>query len=235
LGQKTHPLGFRVGITKNWLSRWLNMKEYPQLLKEDQKIRQYITSKIDQIVKESDKKDETSGISKIVIERKSKKVKVIVFSSKPGIIIGQQGKTVDELKEELKMVTGKDVDININEIENSAIDAQLIAENIARQIEKRIAYKRAMKRSVQNAMRLGAQGIKVSCGGRLNGAEIARTEWYREGRVPLQTLRADIDFGFRVARTTAGAIGVKVWVYNGEFTKKGIQTDETNIKVKKKK
>jgi small subunit ribosomal protein S3 len=211
------------------------MKEYPQLLKEDQKIRQYITSKIDQIVKESDKKDETSGISKIVIERKSKKVKVIVFSSKPGIIIGQQGKTVDELKEELKMVTGKDVDININEIENSAIDAQLIAENIARQIEKRIAYKRAMKRSVQNAMRLGAQGIKVSCGGRLNGAEIARTEWYREGRVPLQTLRADIDFGFRVARTTAGAIGVKVWVYNGEFTKKGIQTDETNIKVKKKK
>jgi len=211
------------------------MKEYPVLLKEDERIRTYITSKIEQIVRESDKKDETSGISKIVIERKSKKVKVIIFSSKPGIIIGQKGETVDSLKEELKMVTGKDVDININEIDNSAIDAQLIAENIARQIEKRIAYKRAMKRSVQNAMRLGAQGIKVSCGGRLNGAEIARTEWYREGRVPLQTLRADIDFGFRVARTTAGAIGVKVWVYNGEYTNKGIQTDEANIKVKKKK
>lgn len=235
MGQKTHPFGFRVGITKNWHSRWLNMKEYPVLLKEDERIRTYITSKIEQIVRESDKKDETSGISKIVIERKSKKVKVIIFSSKPGIIIGQKGETVDSLKEELKMVTGKDVDININEIDNSAIDAQLIAENIARQIEKRIAYKRAMKRSVQNAMRLGAQGIKVSCGGRLNGAEIARTEWYREGRVPLQTLRADIDFGFRVARTTAGAIGVKVWVYNGEYTNKGIQTDEANIKVKKKK
>ncbi|MGE3063106.1 MAG: 30S ribosomal protein S3 [bacterium] len=235
MGQKTHPFGFRVGITKNWNSRWLNMKEYPILLKEDEKIRTYITSKIEQIVKASDKKDETSGISKIVIERKSKKVKVIIFSSKPGIIIGQKGETVDNLKEELKMVTAKDVDININEIENSAIDAQLIAENIARQIEKRVAYKRAMKRSVQNAMRLGARGIKIACGGRLNGAEIARTEWYREGRVPLQTLRADIDYGFRVARTTAGAIGVKVWVYNGEHTNKGIQTDETNIKVKKKK
>jgi len=235
LGQKTHPLGFRVGITKNWLSRWLNMREYPQLLKEDRFIRTYITSKIEQIVKESDKRDETSGISKIVIERKSKKVKIIIFSSKPGIIIGQQGKTVDELKEELKVVTKKDVDININEIDNSAIDAQLIAENITHQIEKRIAYKRAMKRSVQNAMRLGAHGIKVSCGGRLNGAEIARTEWYREGRVPLQTLRADVDYGFRVARTTAGAIGVKVWVYSGEFTSKGVQMEEKNIKVKKRK
>ena len=170
-----------------------------------------------------------------MIERKSKKVKIIIFSSKPGIIIGQQGKTVDELKEELKVVTKKDVDININEIDNSAIDAQLIAENITHQIEKRIAYKRAMKRSVQNAMRLGAHGIKVSCGGRLNGAEIARTEWYREGRVPLQTLRADVDYGFRVARTAAGAIGVKVWVYSGEFTSKGVQMEEKNIKVKKRK
>ena len=233
MGQKTHPYGFRLGITKNWISRWFNMKDYADWLKEDQLIREYITKRIE-------KKGETNGIARIIIERKGKKVKIIIFSSKPGLIIGEKGQKVDDLKEELKLLTKKsftekEIDININEIDNSAIEAQLIAENIARQIEKRVAYKRAMKRSVQNAMRLGAQGIKISCGGRLNGSEIARTEWYKEGRVPLQTLRADIDFGSEVARTTAGAIGIKVWVYKGEMVAKGIQREEVNVKNKKKK
>lgn len=229
MGQKTHPYGFRVGITKNWLSRWYTEGNYAELIKEDKLIRDYIHKRIE-------KKDEASGIAKIIIERKTKKIKIIIHSSKPGMIIGLKGQKIDELKEEIKYITGKeDVDININEVGNSAVEAQLVAENIARQIEKRVAYKRAMKRAVQNAMRQGAMGIKVSCGGRLNGAEIARSEWYKEGRIPLQTLRADIDYGYEVARTTAGAIGVKVWVYKGDMKEKGIQREDANVGKRKRK
>jgi len=235
LGQKVHPYGFRVGINKNWFSRWFNLKDYPQLLTEDIQIRKYVKSKAQQEALKLEKKGYTTGISRIVIERKAKKVKIIIFTSKPGLIIGNKGEVVDTLKEEVKRYFKKDeVDININEIENSALDAQLIAESIARQIEKRVAYKRAMKKAVQNALKAGAEGIKVSCGGRLNGAEIARTEWYREGRVPLQTLRSDIDYGYEISRTTAGAIGVKVWIYKGQIPTDQIQSDEVNVKVKKK-
>ncbi len=228
MGQKTHPYGFRVGITKNWLSRWFNRKEYAEWLMEDKLIRDYIKKRIE-------RKGEATGISKIIIERTKEKIKIIIYSSKPGTIIGEKGQKVDELKEEIKVITKKDnVDININEVNNSAIEAQLVAENIARQIEKRVNYKRAMKRAVSSAMKAGAKGIKVQCGGRLNGAEIARTEWYKEGRIPLQTLRADIDYGFEVSRTTAGAIGVKVWVYKGEMKQKGIQREETNVSKRKR-
>ncbi len=220
MGQKTHPYGFRLGITKNWVSRWFNMKDYPVWLKEDKLIREYIRKRIE-------RKGQPSGISKIIIERKPKKIKIIIHSSRPGVIIGEKGSKVDALKEEIKYITKKD-DININIVEekNPATNAQLVAESIARQIEKRIAYKRAMKRSIQNAMKLGARGIKIGCGGRLNGAEIARSEWYKEGRIPLQTLKADIDYGYDVARTAAGAIGVKVWVYKGDMKQKGIQRDD---------
>ncbi len=220
MGQKVHPYGFRVGITKNWISRWFNMKEYPEWLKEDKLIRDYIQKRIE-------RKGQPSGIAKIIIERKPKKIKIVIHSSRPGVIIGEKGSKVDSLKEEIKYITKKDdININIVEIKNPAVDAQLVAENIARQIEKRVSYKRAMKRSIQNAMKLGAKGIKIGCSGRLNGAEIARSEWYKEGRIPLQTLKADIEYGYDVSRTAAGAIGVKVWVYKGNMKNKGIQRED---------
>lgn len=229
MGQKVHPYGFRVGITKNWISRWFNVKQFPEWLKEDKLIREYIHKRIE-------RKGQPSGISKIIIERKPKKIKIVIHSSRPGVIIGEKGSKVDALKEEIKYITKKDdININIVEIKNPAVDAQLVAENIARQIEKRVSYKRAMKRAIQNAMKLGALGIKIACSGRLNGAEIARNEWYKEGRIPLQTLKADIEYGYDISRTSAGAIGVKVWVYKGDMKNRGIQReDATSVSSSKK-
>ncbi len=204
MGQKVHPYGFRLGVIYDWKSRWFATRDYAELLQEDLAIRRYI--------KEHMKR---AAISRVEIERTSKRVKVDIFTARPGIVIGRRGAEVDRIKRDLSAMTGKDVQVNIQEIDTPELDALLVAQNVAEQLEGRVSFRRAMKRAVQNAMRAGAKGIKVSCAGRLGGAEMARTEWYREGRVPLQTLRADIDYGFCVARTTFGVIGVKVWIYKG--------------------
>jgi len=205
LGQKTHPIGIRLGIIKTWDSRWFAKKDYRDLLHEDLSIQRYIKDKLYH-----------AGIPKIEIERKGQKLRVIIHTARPGIIIGKRGVEVDRLKKEIEAMTGKEVTVDIKEIRKPEIDAQLVAENIALQIEKRVAFRRAMKKAVASAFRFGALGVKVSCAGRLAGAEIARTEWYREGRVPLHTFRADIDYGFAEAKTTYGRIGVKVWIYKGD-------------------
>ncbi|MFO8062307.1 MAG: 30S ribosomal protein S3 [bacterium] len=228
MGQKVHPYGFRVGITKDWRSRWFDLKNYPALIKEDKLIRDYIRKRIETT-------GQVSGISRIIIERKPKKIKIVVHSSRPGVIIGEKGSKVDALKEEIKYITKKeDININIVEVRNPAVEAQLVAENITSQIEKRINYKRAMKRAIQNAMKIGAKGIKIMCSGRLNGAEIARTEWYKEGQIPLQTLKADIDYGYEIARTSAGAIGVKVWVFKGNMEQSGIEREDNSSSKKRR-
>ena len=205
MGQKVHPIGFRLGIIKTWESRWYAKKNYAALLHEDIKIRQIVKARLTH-----------AGVSKIEIERAGQKAKVNIHTARPGIIIGKKGAEVDKLKKDLEAMTGKQMYINIQEIRRPELEAQLVAENIALQLERRIAFRRAMKKSVTSALRLGAQGIKITCAGRLAGAEIARTEWYREGRVPLHTLRADIQYGFAEAKTTMGQIGVKVWIYKGE-------------------
>ncbi|MBI5167388.1 MAG: 30S ribosomal protein S3 [candidate division NC10 bacterium] len=205
MGQKVHPLGFRLGIIKNWRSRWFATKNYAGLLHEDLKLRKYIKERLYH-----------SGVSHIEIERKADQLRVIIHAARPGIIIGKKGAEVERLKEELVEITNKDVHLDITEVRKAELDAQLLAEGIALQLERRVAFRRAMKKSVQSALRLGAQGVRIACSGRLAGAEIARTEWYREGRVPLQTLRADIEFGFAEAHTTYGVIGVKVWIFHGE-------------------
>jgi small subunit ribosomal protein S3 len=205
VGQKVNPIGYRLGYIKTWNSRWFAEKDYAKLLHEDLKIRKMVKEKLAH-----------AGVSKIEIERSGNQAKINIHTARPGIIIGRKGAEVDKLKSELESKTGRQVYINIKEIRKPEIDAQLVAENIAVQLEKRIAFRRAMKKSVQAALRLGAQGIKITCAGRLGGAEIARTEWYREGRVPLHTLRADIDFGLAEARTAFGQIGVKVLIYKGE-------------------
>ena len=205
MGQKTHPVGNRLGIVKSWNSKWFAKKGYADLLNEDIKIRK--------LVKE---KPFHAGISKVEIERTGQKVKVNIYAARPGIIIGKKGAEVDKFKKELEEKTKKQITIDIKEIRKPETDAQLIAENIALQLERRVAFRRAMKKSVSSATRLGALGIKVACAGRLAGAEIARSEWYREGRVPLHTFRADIDYGFTEAKTTHGQIGIKVWVYKGD-------------------
>jgi small subunit ribosomal protein S3 len=207
MGQKVNPIGLRLGINRTWDSRWYaNEKDYAGLLHEDIKIREFLQKKLSQ-----------AGISKIVIERPAKKARVTIHSARPGIIIGKKGADIDKLRQEISQMTASEVHLNIVEIRKPEIDAKLIAENIAQQLERRVAFRRAMKRSVQSAMRLGALGIRINCGGRLGGAEIARTEWYREGRVPLHTLRADIDYGEAEAMTAYGICGIKVWVFKGEI------------------
>lgn len=205
MGQKTNPIGNRLGIIKTWDSRWFAKKGYTSLLHEDLSIRRLIKGTLFH-----------AGIPKIEIERAGQKVRVIIYTARPGIIIGKKGAEVDRLKKDLERFTGKQASIDIKEIRKPEIDAQLVAENIALQLEKRVAFRKAMKKSVASALRFGALGIKVSCAGRLAGTEIARIEWYREGRVPLHTFRSDIDYGFTEAKTTYGRIGVKVWIYKGD-------------------
>jgi small subunit ribosomal protein S3 len=206
MGQKVHPIGFRLGIIKTWDSRWFSQKNYAALLHEDIKIRKIVKERLMH-----------AGVAKVEIERAGQKAKINIHTARPGIIIGKKGAEVDKLKKDLEAMTGKQMYINIQEIRRPELDAQLVAENIALQLERRIAFRRAMKKAVTSALRLGAQGIKITCAGRLAGAEIARTEWYREGRVPLHTLRADIQYGFFEAKTTMGQIGVKVWIYRGDI------------------
>ena len=207
MGQKVNPVGLRLGVNRTWDSRWFaNKGEYGALLHEDMQIRKTLMEDLKQ-----------AAVSKIVIERPHKKCRVTVHSARPGIVIGKKGADIEKLRSDVAKMTEGDVHLNIVEIRKPEIDAQLVAENIAQQLERRIAFRRAMKRAVQSAMRLGAEGIRINCGGRLGGAEIARTEWDREGRVPLHTLRADIDYGTATAKTTYGTCGVKVWVFKGEI------------------
>jgi small subunit ribosomal protein S3 len=206
VGQKVHPKGLRVGIIRNWDSNWYADKNYTELLHEDIKIREYIKKKLF-----------LAGVSSVEIERAANRLKVSIHTAKPGIVIGRGGQEVENLRKTLEKMTSKKVSVNIIEIKKPELDAQLVAEGIAAQLVKRIAFRRAMKQSVSRTMRLGALGIKIACAGRLAGAEIARTEWYSEGKVPLHTLRADIDYGFAEADTTYGKIGVKVWLYKGEI------------------
>jgi len=207
VGQKVHPYGLRVGVTQDWLAKWYaDDKDFSKLLIEDIKIRNYIKEKL-----------YSAGIPKIVIERASNRIKIDIHAAKPGMVIGKGGAGIDKLREELEKMTNKTVILNIVEVKTPELSAQLVAENIAAQIEKRISYRRAMKQAIARAMKLGAKGIKIACSGRLAGAEIARTERYHEGVVPLQTLRADIDYGFAEANTTYGKIGVKVWINKGEI------------------
>jgi len=206
MGQKVNPVGLRVGINRTWDSRWFAGKDYAQLLHEDLKLKDYLRDRLAQ-----------AGISKIVIERPAKKARVTIHSARPGVVIGKKGADIEKLRGDLAKMTGSEVSLNIVEIRKPEIDAKLIAENIAQQLERRVAFRRTMKRAVQSAMRLGALGIRINCSGRLGGAEIARMEWYREGRVPLHTLRAEIDFGEATAKTTYGTCGVKVWVFKGEI------------------
>ena len=205
MGQKVNPHGLRIGIIKSWDAKWYADKEYAKFLHEDVKIRELIKKKL-----------YTAGVSRIEIERAANRVKVVIHTAKPGMVIGRGGAGIEQLKAELKRQTGKTIDVNIAEIKQAELDATLVAENIAAQLEKRIAFRRAMKQAVGRTMRMGAKGIKVMVGGRLGGAEIARTEGYREGSIPLHTLRADIDYGTAEAHTTYGRIGVKVWIYKGE-------------------
>jgi small subunit ribosomal protein S3 len=218
MGQKVHPVGFRLGISKTWDSQWYAEKEFSRLLHEDIRIRKYIKSKLNH-----------AGISKITIERAAQKVKINIHTARPGIIIGKRGTEVENLKAELEKTTDKELYLNIQEVRKAEIDSQLVAENIALQLERRVSFRRAMKRSVSSAMKLGAKGIKITCSGRLAGAEIARTEWYREGRVPLHTLRADIDYGFAESLTTYGLIGVKVWIFKGEILEKEEKSQESDV------
>ncbi len=208
MGQKTHPVGFRLGYIKSWDSRWYAEKDYAKLLHEDLKIRDYIKKKLYH-----------AGISRVEIERSTNKCRVNIYSARPAMIIGRRGQEVEVLKNELKQFTDAEIFVNILEVRPAETDAQLVSENIALQIERRVSYRRAMKKAINLALKFGAEGIKVRCAGRLGGAEIARAEWYREGRVPLQTLRADIDYGFAQAKTTYGVIGVKVWIFKGEILK----------------
>ncbi len=206
MGQKTHPIGFRLGITKPWLSRWYTRKDYAKFVREDSKIRKQVKEKLYH-----------AGVARIEIERRGATVTVNIFTARPGLVIGKKGTGIDSLRLDLNQLVGSEVSVNIHEVRKPELDAQLVAENIALQLERRVAFRRAMKKSVQSALKFGAEGIKVKCGGRLAGAEIARTEWYREGRVPLHTLRADIDYGQAEALTTYGKIGVKCWIYKGEI------------------
>lgn len=206
MGQKIHPTGFRLSVLKNWSSKWYaNSKNFPVMLSEDIKVREYLKKKLAH-----------ASVGRVIIERPSKNARITIYSSRPGIVIGKKGEDIEVLRGELQRRMGVPVHVNIEEIRKPEIDAQLIADNIAQQLEKRIMFRRAMKRAMQNAMRLGAQGIKIMSSGRLNGIEIARREWYREGRVPLHTLRADMDYGTAEAKTTYGVIGIKVWVFKGE-------------------
>jgi small subunit ribosomal protein S3 len=206
VGQKTHPIGFRLGIVKQWKSRWYAERDFPALLREDETLRKYLHQRLGH-----------ASISEVEIERKPQKVILTIHTARPGVVIGKGGSEVDKLRDELGRLTKSEVAINVEEIKRPEIEAQLVADSIAHQLVQRISFRRAMKRAVQNAMRAGAEGIKIQVGGRLNGAEIARSEGYHEGRVPLHTLRADIDYAQSTARTTFGTIGIKVWVFKGEI------------------
>jgi len=209
LGQKVNPIGIRLGIVKTWESRWFGGKNYAQYILEDHKLRTFIKKKLYH-----------AGVSRIEIERSSRRVRLRIFTSRPGIVIGKKGAEISQLKKELEKMTTHEIIIDIQEVRKPEIEAQLVSENVALQIVRRVAFRRAMKRGVSSAMRFGALGVKIICAGRLGGAEMARTEWYREGRVPLHTLRADIDYGFSEARTTYGIVGVKVFIFKGEILKK---------------
>ena len=209
MGQKVNPIGLRLGIVKTWESRWYAGKKYSDYILEDYKIREFLKEKLFH-----------AGVSRIEIERSAKRVRLRIYASRPGIIIGKKGSEIAQLKKELEKKTSQEVFIDIQEVRKPEIDAQLVAENVALQIERRVAFRRAMKRGISSAMRFGAEGVKIICSGRLGGAEMARTEQYREGRIPLHTLRADIDYGFTQAKTTYGIIGVKVFIFKGEILKK---------------
>ena len=206
MGQKVNPIGLRLGINRTWDSRWYASRGYADLLHQDLRLRSYLRERLSQ-----------ARVSRIVIERPAKRARVTIYTARPGVVIGKKGQDIERLRRDLAASTGTDVNLNIVEIRKPEIDAELVAENIAQQLQRRVAFRRAMKRAVQSAIRLGAEGIRINCGGRLGGAEIARMEWYREGRVPLHTLRADIDYGEATARTTYGTCGVKVWVFKGEI------------------
>ena len=206
MGHKVNPIGLRLGINRTWDSRWFAGKGYADLLHQDLKMRKFLRKRLQQ-----------AGVSRIVIERPAESAKVTIYTARPGVVIGKKGGDIEKLRSELASMTETDVNLNIIEVRKPEIDANLIAENVAQQLSRRVAFRRAMKRAVQSAMRLGALGIRINCSGRLGGAEIARTEWYREGRVPLHTLRAEIDYGEATAQTTYGACGVKVWVFKGEI------------------
>ena len=205
MGQKTHPIGFRLGVIKTWQSNWYSEKNMAELLQEDLMIRRYVKSRLSR-----------AGISKVGIERAPQKVTITIHTARPGIVIGRKGAEVDKLRDELKHITKKDVYINIQEIRRPELDAQLIGDGIARQIEQRVSFRRAMKKAITAAMRMGAEGVKITCGGRLGGAEMARSETFNDGRVPLHTLRADIDYAKSTAHTTYGCVGIKVWIFKGE-------------------
>ncbi|MBI1396622.1 MAG: 30S ribosomal protein S3 [Betaproteobacteria bacterium] len=213
MGQKIHPTGFRLAVQRNWASKWYaNSKHFPEMLKEDIKVRAFLRKRLAH-----------AAVSRVVIERPAKNARITVYSARPGVVIGKKGEDIEMLRGQLQGLMGVPVHVNIEEVRKPELDAQLIADSISAQLEKRIMFRRAMKRAMQNAMRLGAQGIKIMSAGRLNGIEIARTEWYREGRVPLHTLRADIDYGVSEAKTTYGVIGIKVWVFKGEVLGRGEQ------------
>lgn len=205
MGQKVHPVGFRLGVIKDWESKWFSKKGYSELLHEDIKIKRYIKEKLYH-----------AGISKIIIERAANKAKIDIYAARPGIVIGRKGAEVEKLRDELTQLTHRQLMLNIHEVSIPELDAQLVAENVAMQLERRVSFRRAMKRAVNTALKFGAKGIKISCSGRLGGAEMARREWYRQGRIPLHTLRADIDYGFAESLTKYGVIGVKVWIFKGE-------------------
>ncbi|MBZ4201576.1 MAG: 30S ribosomal protein S3 [Methylovulum sp.] len=221
MGQKVHPIGIRLGITKDWNSRWYaNSKDFPLYLHQDLKVREFIKKKLSQ-----------ASVSHIQINRPANNAHITIHTARPGIVIGKKGEDIELLKNELSKLLGISVQLNVEEIRKPELDAYLVAESIAQQLEKRIMYRRAMKRAVTNTMRLGAEGIKVTIGGRLNGAEIARSEWYREGRVPLHTLRADIDYATAEANTTYGIIGIKVWIFKGEVFEDNFRNKASNIEV----
>lgn len=205
MGQKVNPIGLRLGITRTWDSRWFAEKDYAKKLQEDLKIRKVLTESL-----------KNSAVSSVEIDRPAKKVIVTINTARPGVVIGKKGADIDKIKQDVAKITDDEVHVNIVEVRKPELDATLVAESVAQQLEKRVAFRRAMKRSVQSALRMGAEGIRINCAGRLAGAEIARMEWYREGRVPLHTLRADVDYGVATARTPYGAIGIKVWIYKGD-------------------
>src|SRR5487761_2629471 len=214
MGQKIHPIGFRLSVLKNWTSKWFaNSKNFPGMLQDDIKVRAFLKKKLAH-----------ASVGRVIIERPAKNAKITIYSARPGVVIGKKGEDIESLRVSLQQIMGVPVHVNIEEIRKPELDAQIIADGIAGQLEKRVMFRRAMKRAMQNAMRLGAQGIKIMSAGRLNGIEIARSEWYREGRVPLHTLRVDIDYGFAEAKTTYGVIGIKVWVFKGEIMAKNEQS-----------
>ena len=211
MGQKVHPHGFRLGVTRTWDSRWFSQREYGTFLIEDLKLRQFVKKKLAQ-----------ASVSKMEIERAAGKIRMIIHTARPGVVIGPKGAEIEKLRRQILRVTNKDVIVDVKEIRKPEVDAQLVAENVAQQLERRIAFRRAMKKSVSSALKSGAKGIRIATAGRLGGAEMARREWYREGRVPLHTLRADIDYGLARASTTYGVIGVKVWIFKGELIKSSV-------------